>query len=468
MLKKIIILCTLILQCAMLPVSKSIAQPQPKIYAQVDKRIETLSIVARLAGYEEYNDSFAKKYIEHIYHYFDSYKNDTLIGFMKHLRRNIGYDAVMAMATNLELKRNRFSFIDSWKKDLRWNHTDAVQFVSLLNSFYKKTNFENFFKKEARYYAMVIKAFDSTMLHFNQLWYYEYYGTPPREKFNIIISCGNGGQNYGSTTNSIRHGKQTYAIIGSAAFDQKGDPIFPKNNYLPLIVHEFNHAFVNPLLNEYENADILKKSATILFGSVKTKMAANNYSNWQTMINESIVRASVVRYLMTNNSSIQTINSEIAEQFNRGFLWTKSLVDLLDIYENNRSIYPTLKDFYPRIIYFFDTTTKYYESKLSTVISLEPFANKARDVDPNLKEMTIYFDQPMNTKYYSFNFGELGENAWPMTKVIGYSDDKKSIKVSLNLKPDTEYEMMVTGLSFVNIEGYPLKDYLIKFKTRRQ
>jgi hypothetical protein len=35
----------------------------------------------------------------------------------------------------------------------------------------------------------------------------------------------------------------------------------------------------------------------------------------------------------------------------------------------------------------------------------------------------------------------------------------------MELKPDKEYEMIITGLSFKSLEGYPLQDYIIKFKT---
>lgn len=444
------------------------------IHSQVDKRVETLSIIARLAGYKEYNDNFAKKYVEDIHRHFDAYKDDTLIGYMKDVNKKDGIndDAVMSMATSLELKGGTFSFIDSWKKDLgRWNQEHAKQFVSLLNVFFEKTNFEDFLKSEATYFASVTNTYDRMMSKLNQSWYYQYYGTKPQGKFNIIIGCGNGGQNYGSTTTSIKYGKQIYAIMGSWSFDEDGNAIFPADIYLPFVVHEFNHSFINPILEKYENNATLKNSAAILFDTMKTKMVADNYGNWQTMVNESLVRASVVRYLKANNASEKDVISEIMNQVNLGFIWIKPLVDLLGDYEKNRNLYPKFDDFYPRIITFFDTTAKHIttlKSKFPKITSIGPFTNHSEDVDPSLKEMTIYFSEKMRDDTYSFYYGELGKNAFPVTKVIGYSDDKKSIKISLNLKPDTEYEMVVTGDKFKSDEYYyPLRNYTIKFKTRK-
>ncbi len=65
-------------------------------------------------------------------------------------------------------------------------------------------------------------------------------------------------------------------------------------------------------------------------------MKSQAYGNWETMINESLVRASVIRYMIDNNYSQKEINEEILIQRGRKFLWIKELVDLLGNYEQNR------------------------------------------------------------------------------------------------------------------------------------
>lgn len=435
------------------------------IIPQIDQRTEMMSIVFRLAGNPEYNIDDASKYVADIHSHFDKFKSDSLISFAKPLRENysVSYDAVMSMAVNLEFKERTFTLKEGWKQSLdkRWKNVNTTQFVYLLNAFYIKSEAKQFFADERFYYDKVLSAFNGVLSKFNQSWYFQYYGVKPKEKFNVIIGCGNGGQNYGTSTNSPKEGKQIYAIMGSWSFDKEGNPIFKEDNYLPILIHEFNHSFINPLLGKYEINKILKTSATMLLDAMKTEMANQNYKDWQTLVNESLVRASVVRYLMANDSTNQQANQEVITQINAGFLWMKDLVSLLEVYEENRVKYKTFDDFYPEIIHFFKSTA----TKIPKVVSIEPFDNNSQNVDTSVKVMTINFSQPMNEKHYSFNYGQLGKDAYPIKDILRYTNNNKSFQIKMELKPDKEYEMIITGLSFKNLEGYPLKGYTVKFKT---
>jgi len=445
---------------------------------EVDKRVEVLSIIFRLAGNPEYNQDNATNYVAIIHSYFDKHKNDTIIELAKKMREENGvsFDGVMSMAVNLNLINEKFTLKNGWKQsiDNRWVAGNAIQFVNLLNNFYKKTEFEKFFEKEKSYYDIVTKAFQTVLLKFNQTWYHQYYGIQPKEKFTIVIGCGNGGANYGPSTTSPQEGKQIYAIMGSWSFDKDNNPIFKEEDYLPTLIHEFNHSFINPVLDKYQSNKILKNSAQKLLDTMKTEMTSQAYGDWQTLINESLVRAAVVRYLMANKETEQKIKDEIATQTNLGFLWTKELVELLGYYESNRTGYPTFKGFYPELINFFKSTADSislikgkYESNLPKIISIGPFSNNSQNVDTSIKEMIINFSHIMTGKGYSFNYGELGKDATPIKTIIGYSNDNKSFKIGMELKPDKEYEIIITGGSFKSIEGYPLKNYMIKFKTAK-
>lgn len=434
---------------------------------QVDKRVEIMSIVFRLAGNFEYNGDVAPQYIAHIHSNFDQFQSDSLIIFAKFLHEKYGvsYDAVMSMAVNLKLSEKTFTLKKDWIKSLdkRWRNESATHFVYLLNAFYIKSDAEQFFADEKPYYNKIVNAFNEVLLNFNQSWYFQYYGVKPKEKFNIIIGCGNGGQNYGPSTNSPKEGKQIYAIMGSWSFDKEGNPIFKEDNYLPTLIHEFNHSFINPLLDKYKTNKIIKTSATKLLDTMKTEMANQAYKNWQTLINESLVRASVVRYLMANDSTNQQANQEVITQINAGFLWMKDLVSLLEVYEKNRVKYKTFNDFYPEIINFFKSTAD--KIAIPKVVSIESFDNNSQNVDTSVKVMTINFSQTMTEKGYSFNYGQLGKDAFPITDILGYTNNNRSFQIKMELKPDKEYEMIITGPSFKNLEGYPLKAYTIKFKT---
>jgi hypothetical protein len=54
----------------------------------------------------------------------------------------------------------------------------------------------------------------------------------------------------------------------------------------------------------------------------------------------------------------------------------------------------------------------------------------------------------------------------PIIGVVGFSDDGTSFTIKIEVKPDHEYEFVITNLSFKSAEGYPLKRYEVKFKTK--
>ncbi|MBD0332652.1 MAG: hypothetical protein ICV66_08350 [Chitinophagaceae bacterium] len=107
-----------------------------------------------------------------------------------------------------------------------------------------------------------------------------------------------------------------------------------------------------------------------------------------------------------------------------------------------------------------------FEAKRPYVLRLEPFANGDTLVDGAIKEMKIVFSTPMNKKGYSISFGERGKDYSPIVGVVGFSDDRTSFTLSLDMKPNHEYEFIITDRSFKSAEGYPLRPYEVKFKTK--
>jgi hypothetical protein len=50
--------------------------------------------------------------------------------------------------------------------------------------------------------------------------------------------------------------------------------------------------------------------------------------------------------------------------------------------------------------------------------------------------------------------------------VVGFSEDGRTFTLKIKMKPDHEYEFIITDNSFKSADGYPLKPYEVKFKTR--
>jgi hypothetical protein len=85
-------------------------------------------------------------------------------------------------------------------------------------------------------------------------------------------------------------------------------------------------------------------------------------------------------------------------------------------------------------------------------------------VDAGIRELKIVFSKPMNKSGYSFNKND--KAAEPITGVVGFSGDGFAFTLKLNLQPATEYGFVITDRSFQSVDGYALKPYSVRFKTK--
>lgn len=338
------------------------AMAQSPVRSTIDERVELFSTIFRLAGNPEYNMKFAKHYIADINAHFAPYKNHPVVSFAKELaaEKNMGFSKVMFLAVHLKRSKGSFALIPEQKSNLmeKWDAADAEKFVGLLNSFYRSSNFNLFFRAHKELYTKATTAFDHSVKGFDQQWYLDYYGDHQVD-YRVAIGLGDGGANYGPSVTPTGKKRTVYAIMGSWTFTEDGTPLFPRETYLTYLIHEFNHSFVDHILEESPKIDsMLRASGIALLAARSREMKLEGYEDWHSLVNESLVRASVVRYLIDHRQSQQEINGEIAKQEQKGFTWMKDLVDLLGEYENSRADYPTFESFYPRIATFFEKSAR--------------------------------------------------------------------------------------------------------------
>ena len=441
---------------------------------KVDERVELLSIIFRLADAKEYNSKRFKLYTDKIDNHFDKYKNHELIKFVKKIREEngIGYDAVMKMAIHLTNKpkfKPLVKITDSIPEE-RWGKINSEKFIKLLNAFYKDANCKNFFNDNSELYANVSKRFLPIFENIDLNWYKNFYGNEPKEKFVIVNGLGNGGGNYGPDIvfkNGIR---EVYAIMGTWSVDSLGMAKFDLNDYFPTLLHEFNHSFVNNLIEnrikEFEN------SGEKIYNVVGKQMENQAYGNYKTMLCEALVRASVIKYMKDHNFKKEEIDEEMQDQLNNGFLWMNELVEELEKYSKQREKYPTLESYIPNIIIAYNNYAnnilvyeKTFDNERPNIVSINEFKNFDQNVNSKINVFTLNFDKPLKGKGYSINLGEKGKSYFPEIGKIKYSEDRKSVIIEVKLIENKEYQFIVTGLSFVSEKGIPIKDYLIEFKT---
>ncbi len=441
---------------------------------KVDERVELLSIVFRLADAKEYNSKKFKLYTDKIEKYFENYKNHELIKFVKQIRdeNGIGYDAVMKMAIHLT-SSNEFKplvKISNSIPDERWGKKNTEKFIKLLNAFYKDTRCKEFFESNKELYANVSRKFLPIYENIDLNWYKTFYGKEPKEKFVIVNGLGNGGGNYGPDIVFKNGTREVYAIMGTWSVDSLGMAKFDLKDYFPTLLHEFNHSFVNNLIEnkikEFEN------SGEKIYKVVGKQMEEQAYGSFKTMLCEALVRASVIKYMKDHNFRKDEIDEEVQDQLNNGFLWMNELVEELEKYSKQREKYPTLESYIPNIIIAYNEYAnnileyeKTFDKERPNILSINEFKNFDQNVNSKINVLTINFDKALKGKGYSINYGEKGKTFFPEIGKIKYSNDRKSVIMEVKLIENKEYQFIVSGMSFVSEKGIPIKDYLIEFKT---
>ena len=324
--------------------------PQGQIKAEVSETVELMAVLSRTSGYQEYCMDQAGQYTKDTEAWFAEYKNHPIIAYYQDIRakHDISHDAVMTMAIHLEIDKGKVKFIGE-KADLgkRWENVDVDAFVDQLNKFYKDTRFRQFFEQHQAFYNDGLKSYETNVLQFfHQEWYSRFYGTEPVEQFRIIIGFGNGGHSYGPNRQLPGQPKEVFSICGYCLNPTTGQPFWDA----AVLIHEFNHSFVNPLLDNPTNAAMMEKVGQKLLQFSQPEMESQAYNDWHTVINESIVRAAVYIYMreygLVNRG---TTNFLFEEVWRKGFRWTPELVAALQNYTANRGQYKTLNDFYPEI-----------------------------------------------------------------------------------------------------------------------
>ena len=331
-----------------------------------------MSVLCHLAGFREYNMNIGGKYITELDSFFSNVKNHPAVEMMDSLRqyKGIAFDSPMAFAINLQKEGNLFSLIcDTIIPEKRWIGVDLKMVTRNISDFYTNSNFAKFFDSHKPFYEEICEIFNSNVTSkFNQKWYSQFYGVEPKENFEVIIGFVNGGGNYGPSRQLPGKPRDVYAIMGYG-LDENGDTYYSSspNSFLVTLVHEFNHSFVNPLAtdkrfsNQMEDAgkDILKLSEQV--------MRRSAYGKWDNLVNESIVRAAVIRYLIDNNYPEDKVRESVINEMSVGFYWTPELVKSLTEYSSNRDRYPSIDTFYPNLIKFFRT---YADSQFEEIDSI--------------------------------------------------------------------------------------------------
>ncbi len=453
----------------------SVSAQKLTVTVTVNEQVELATVVARLAGFEEFVNHNFKSYAESVDNHFGKYRDHELIKFAQKLRETnrIAFSQYLSLPAHLNADYTQKVVFTESVPHKDFGRKNAEEFVRLLRKFYQDAECEKFFKDHAAMFRAAEQRYQEVVNKIDFPWFEKFYGERPDGTFMVNIGLLAGGGNFGEKVIYPNNKKESIAIMGVTAADEKGVPIFSAEAELPVIIHEFNHSFINYLVDD--NPKPFQVSCEIIYKLVAEKMKRQAYGGWQTPLNESLVRAAVIRYLF-EHQGIEEANAEIINEKASGFVWMDELFTLLGTYENNRERYSTLRSFMPVLAGYHidlakridDKVARFEESK-PKIIAIEEFKNEAQGVDPNTAQLTFIFERPMKKrKGISMDYGKNGEAGFPeLRKGTAYSEDGMKFTLPVKLKPDWEYEFVVYGNSFTSKDGYPAQNYMVKFKTAK-
>jgi Domain of unknown function (DUF4932) len=269
--------------------------------------------------------------------------------------------------------------------------------------------------------------------------------------------------------------KTSFSIVGAGDTDDSGMPVYTPD-YIGLIIHEFNHSFVNPVFAAHK-----KEFATAgqVFERVADKMHAQAIGSSDTMVIESLVRAAVIQYLESRGHESHEVRYMLRGEQRVGFVWLDELVDLLHQYSSQRNRYPTFESFMPVVAQFYRSLAPHISESIASfnqqcvhVSGMQPFPNHATNVDPETRELVVSFDKPLDPQAgprhhgYSISLGPDGKEHYPISGTPEFLPGNRSIKLPVVLKPDWDYSFVLTPLAFASPDGYPLEAYTVSFKTK--
>ena len=323
-----------------------------QIKSEASETVELMGILSRTAGFQEFSNDLAGQYSKDTEAWFAQYREHPTVSYYKELRakNGIAYDRVTNMAVHLEIEKGKVKLIGN-RDELTggWQNVDLDDFIKRLDKFYADSRFHEFFEQHQSFYNDFLQAYDKNIIPIKPEWYSQFYnGAAPTEQFRIIIGFTYGTTNNGASRQLPGQPHEVFAVCGYNLNPRTGRLLFDTS--LPL--HEFNHSFVNPLLDNGDNAKAMQEVGQRLFQSSKAAMEQQHYDDWHIVINESLVRAAVIIYFYENGFNQFAMNMLNIETMQNGFPWMLDVVSALRYYATHREQYSTLNDFYPEIARF--------------------------------------------------------------------------------------------------------------------
>lgn len=292
---------------------------------RVDRRVELLSILCRLAGFEEYRRARATPYLEAVDRWFAPHAGHPAVALLRALRsqRGIGFDAPMLFAVHLDDQLGVVRGDELAAIDRRWAGVDAAALATAVRGFAATARLDAFLAEHATYHATLVRALEGVLAKEAPIAWFDAAFGPARAQFVAIPSAIAGPNNFGPRATAADGTQQLFQILGVSS---RTGALEVDDQLVSLLVHEMAHAYVNPALAPHRDA--LERAAAPVYARVADAMRAQAYADAYTMVVESVVRSVVVSYLRDRRGEPAAAAALRAEE-RRSFLWLPALATAL-------------------------------------------------------------------------------------------------------------------------------------------
>ena len=354
----------LLVICVFLFSGNAVAQPDANsLLPHVDKRVELLSVVYRLAGVQEFVEAPASAYSKSVDQYFSRYASHPLIVYVRDLNDKLHRDGidvgaweVLSLAAHLNAELEPLVSYDDTSTVDGWESRDLFkpELIALLKQFCKDAACDVFFRSQQQYFEEVDRALAKRAIAIDKEWLERFFSLRTTENYSAVLSLLGVGDFAYLRVNFHHNNRDTYTVYACTSFDENGMPTnIDQQKTARSNLHEYIHAYTNQLVDRHLS-EVHKSAETLLANPVVwERVKTTFFNNAPFLLYESLVRASSIKYMAAHSSFATTREMEIANQEKAGFLWMRGLVERLDFYENNRRRYRNLEDFMPELIKFF-------------------------------------------------------------------------------------------------------------------
>lgn len=428
--------------------------------------VDMMAMIWRLAGDRTYNRSMITDYNKQADAYFAAYKeHPAVVKAREYAHSGLGYDAVASYGLHLSISPEgniRFNERMAGSGDRsfsRWSVQQQEDMLALVEDFYNKTDFHRWYMSTVPVQNEAIQAFMKVAEQLDMSWLNQFFGPKTAgTQFQIVLSILCGVNNYGCSMPLAGGGELLSPVISCCMEDTDGHLYYNPEVVLPVVVHEFCHAYCNPLDARYWKR--MRKNATIIFELQKEKLIPMAYTTPEIMLDETFVRSCVIRYQLAHNTALSK-NKLLAEPVNMGFVLSSYITETLEQYEQQRNKYATMKDFMPVYV---KTVNAYPAKKMAKAMAKAAKNNATyicniKDGDTNVPsgefDLVITFSKPMQP---SISLGYGRENgpfiplAYGMSSV-SWDDSGTVLTVTLDLEPYTTYSFSILGQNYKTTDG---------------